>query len=151
MGPRRVGAQNFALFSRSRHNLNSFFLLVGVFSWNSGVLKRQALKCARLEFSGCRVAPLRLTFLWVGRSLSPPLPHQGKESVLTSFQTNQLRPPAVDFLAIPSCGSSPVKSPDESNWPKPEFLRPAHTEQLERQNRCGASKHPEPTKKTHED
>ena len=50
-GARTWGAQNFALFSLSRLNFNSFFFLVGVFSWNSGVLKRQALKCARLEFS----------------------------------------------------------------------------------------------------
>ena len=42
LGPRRVGAsegggaQNFALFSLSRHNFLSFFLLSGIFSLNCG-------------------------------------------------------------------------------------------------------------------
>ena len=52
------GAQNFALFfSLSRHNFLSFFSLLGVFSWNFGgfFCSAGALKCARLEFSGCRV------------------------------------------------------------------------------------------------
>ena len=35
VGPEGWGAQNFALFSLSRHNFLSFFFLLGVFSWNS--------------------------------------------------------------------------------------------------------------------
>ena len=57
-GARRVGGQNFALFSLSRHNFHfffslsgcllvSFFLSLGVFSWNfGGVLVGRDLKCA---------------------------------------------------------------------------------------------------------
>ena len=61
VAPRRVspegwGAQNFALFFNSSATI--FFLLS--LSWGPCVefwwcLKRRALKCARLEFSGCRV------------------------------------------------------------------------------------------------
>ena len=40
-GARRVGAQNFALFSLSRRKIRSFLPSLGVFSWNfGGVLKR---------------------------------------------------------------------------------------------------------------
>ena len=62
VGPGRWGAQNFAL-SLSRHRFVLFFSL-----WVSsrGILvvfvKAGALKCARLEFSGCRVKPWRLVF-----------------------------------------------------------------------------------------
>ena len=46
--PSPVG--NFALLSLS----------LGVFSWFfGGVWKRRAVKCARLDFSGCRVNPRR--------------------------------------------------------------------------------------------
>ena len=56
-GPEGWGAQNFALFcSLSRRKIRSFLPSLGVFSLNfGGVLKTKTLKCARLEFSGCRV------------------------------------------------------------------------------------------------
>ena len=53
--PEGWGAQNFALFSLSRQKIRSFPL------WGSSrgilvvFLKAGTLKCARLEFSGCRV------------------------------------------------------------------------------------------------
>ena len=54
-----------------------FFPLLGVFSWNfGGVLKRRALKCPRLEFSGCRVKPRRLQSRSRPRPSGPPFgPH----------------------------------------------------------------------------
>ena len=56
-GPEGWGAQNFALFFPSpAHKIRSFLPSLGVFSWNfGGVSSAGALKCARLEFSGCRV------------------------------------------------------------------------------------------------
>ena len=59
-GPEGWGAQNFALFSLSRRKIRSFPPSLGVFSWNfGGVFEGGTLKCARLEFSGCRVKPRR--------------------------------------------------------------------------------------------
>ena len=53
-------AQNFALFFSLSHRISFFLLSLEVFSLNfGGVLKAGALKCARLEFSGCRVKPRR--------------------------------------------------------------------------------------------
>ena len=47
------------------------FPLLGVFSWNfGGVLDAGALKCAGLEFSGCRVKPR--VFLWSKGGQAPP-------------------------------------------------------------------------------
>ena len=62
LGPRRVGAQkvgpegweaqNFALFSLSRHNFHSLFPLLGSFRGNLVVFgSAGALKCARREFT----------------------------------------------------------------------------------------------------
>ena len=60
-GPRRVGEQNFTVFfSFFRPHSRSFYLSLGVFSWNfGGVSSARALSCARLEFSGCHVKPRR--------------------------------------------------------------------------------------------
>ena len=66
--PRRVEAPKSAgpkiswfFFPLPPQNFVLFFLS-GVFSWNfGGVLKTKTLKCARLEFSGCRVKPRRPT------------------------------------------------------------------------------------------
>ena len=45
----RRTAQNVALFSLSHHKCSLFLSSLGVFTWNfGGVLKRRALKCARL-------------------------------------------------------------------------------------------------------
>ena len=60
-GARTVGAQNFALFSPLPPQ---FFLLFSIsFGLFRGILvvfgSAGALKCARLEFSGCRVKPRR--------------------------------------------------------------------------------------------
>ena len=85
VGPRRVGGPKFrAFFSLSRHNFLSFFSLLGVFSWNfGGVFEAQAgaLKCARLEFSGCRVrAP-------AGRSGGAAgVPHDSPRAQTCTFQ-----------------------------------------------------------------
>ena len=60
-GPEGWGAQNFAFFCFSlSHSIFALF----VFLWGPVVefcfcLKRQGLKCARLEFSGCCVKPRR--------------------------------------------------------------------------------------------
>ena len=65
MMPRRVGAegwraQNFALFSLSLHNFHSFFFSWGSFRPILVVFEAPGtLKCARLEFSRCRVKPPR--------------------------------------------------------------------------------------------
>ena len=49
-----------SFFSLSRRKIRSFLPSLGVFSLNfGGVLKTKTLKCARLEFSGCRVKPRR--------------------------------------------------------------------------------------------
>ena len=56
-GPPSAGSQNLAFFSLSRHNFLSFFFfsLLGVFAWNfGGARSARAMKCAHLEFSGCR-------------------------------------------------------------------------------------------------
>ena len=57
VGARRVGSPKFrAFFSLSCRKISFFSYLSGVFSWNfGGVLKTKTLKCARVEFSGCRV------------------------------------------------------------------------------------------------
>ena len=58
----RKGPKFRAFFSLSRRKIRSFLPSLGVFWWNfGGVLSVGALKCARLEFSGCRVKP-RPTF-----------------------------------------------------------------------------------------
>ena len=49
------GAQNFALFSLSRHNFLPSSSLGGLFVEFWWCLKCWALQCARLEFLGCRV------------------------------------------------------------------------------------------------
>ena len=61
MGARRVGGPKFrAFFSLSRRKIRSFLPSLGVLSWNfGGVCCAGALKCAHLEFSGCRVKPRR--------------------------------------------------------------------------------------------
>ena len=47
-------------FSLSRHSFHSFLPLLLLLSWNfGGVRSAGALKCARMEFSGCRVKPRR--------------------------------------------------------------------------------------------
>ena len=51
--------QNFVFFPLQPQFFFLSSLFWGVFSWNDGgVLKRGALRCALLEFSGCRVKPL---------------------------------------------------------------------------------------------
>ena len=56
VGPRRVGARNFALFfSLSRHSFLFFFPSLLVFFVEFWWCLKHRLKCARLEFSGCRV------------------------------------------------------------------------------------------------
>ena len=59
VGPRRVGGPKISLFFFPLPPpFRSFCVSLGVFSWKiGGVLKRRGLKCARLEFSGCRVKP----------------------------------------------------------------------------------------------
>ena len=60
VGPRRVGSQNFALFFPSPATAFHFFSLsFGLFRGILVVFEAPALKCARLEFSGCRVKPRR--------------------------------------------------------------------------------------------
>ena len=62
MGPQKGGESGkiSRFFSLSRHSFHSFLPLLGVFSWNFGICgSAGALKCARLEFSGCRVKPRR--------------------------------------------------------------------------------------------
>ena len=56
-GPEGWGARNFALFFPSpATKFVLFFPLLVVLSWNfGGVQSAGTLKCARLEFSGCRV------------------------------------------------------------------------------------------------
>ena len=56
-GARRVGGAKFrSFFSFSPTSLP----LLRVISWNfGGVIEGRDLKCARLEFSGCRVKPRR--------------------------------------------------------------------------------------------
>ena len=55
-GPEGWGAQNFALFFPLPPPFRSFCVYPGVCSWNfGGVGSAGTLKCARLEFSGCRV------------------------------------------------------------------------------------------------
>ena len=54
-GPLCRTAQNFALFSLSRHNFHSFFSLLGVLSWNfGGVFEGWDPQMCMFELSGCR-------------------------------------------------------------------------------------------------
>ena len=54
--PRRVGGPKFRFFFPLLPQFSFFFLSLGVLAWNfGGVRSAGALKCARLEFSGCRV------------------------------------------------------------------------------------------------
>ena len=58
--PRRVGGSKISRFFVPLPPQFSFFLpLLGVVSLNFGVNEGRDLKCARLEFSGCRVKPGR--------------------------------------------------------------------------------------------
>ena len=67
MRGRKVGAQNFALFlSLSLRKIRSFLPSLGVFSWNFGGVSARALKCARLEFSGCRSPHIEWCVLLLG-------------------------------------------------------------------------------------
>ena len=60
VGPRRVRGPKFRAFFPLPPPFRSFCVSLGVFSWNfGGLLKAGTLKCARLEFSGCRVNPRR--------------------------------------------------------------------------------------------
>ena len=59
-GPKVGGPKMSRFFNLSRHNFQQFFSLLGVFSWNfGGVWGAGTLKCARMEFPGCRVKPRR--------------------------------------------------------------------------------------------
>ena len=61
VGPRRVGAQNFALSFPSLAAISLFLISLCVFFVGFLVVfgSAGAVKCARLEFSGCRVKPGR--------------------------------------------------------------------------------------------
>ena len=59
-GPKGGGPKISRFFCSLPPEISFFLLSLGVFSWNfGGVLKTGTLKCARLEFSGCRVKPRR--------------------------------------------------------------------------------------------
>ena len=59
LGPEGRGGPKYRAFFPLQQLFFSFFPLLGVFSWNFGgfFLKAGTLKCARLEFSCCRVKP----------------------------------------------------------------------------------------------
>ena len=60
--PLRRTAQNFALFSFSRHNFHSFFSLLGVFSFSfSGVFEGRDPEVCTFGLSGCRVKPRHIS------------------------------------------------------------------------------------------
>ena len=62
---RRVGGPKFRVFSPLPPQFSFVLPSFGVFSWNLGsVLRAGTLKCARLEFWGCRVKPRRLSRLY---------------------------------------------------------------------------------------
>ena len=91
-------AQNFALFSLSRHIFLSFFPLLGVFSWNfGGVFEGRDPQMCTFGLSGCRVEPRRL---WAptlrgptlrGPTHSPPTPtHNLAKGGLAKFGSKNL-------------------------------------------------------------
>ena len=86
--PRRVGGPKFrAFFSLLRHNFLSSFSLLGSFRGILVVFEAAgALKCARLEFSGCRVrAPAARSGGAVGVS------HDSPRAQMCTFQGSGLQ------------------------------------------------------------